>query len=224
MRFGPLQRSLAHAALSEGATSRTIPLRCSSPMRFYAHKHAGQASTPHSGRNFPTKAGRAPDPHLESRDRPLNDPSKWAATAGREGHGLAGTGPGPDGVPGVAPFAALVLASSCGVFPRRSAHVSFTRTRPPRGFCPGERPSHSIGLGGRPLTGLGLGFWAFPTSSCARRPVPGGPPAAMGFSSSRFSDMRSRSPFFERFLMHRPGLVTWAGHRPLDTASGRIRS
>lgn len=83
----------------------------------------------------------------------------------------------PDGVPGVVPFAALFRASSCRAFPRRATHLPLSRTRPPREFCPGEQPSRSIkGSEVRRLfTGLGLGFWAFPTPSCTRRSASAGP-------------------------------------------------
>lgn len=55
--------------------------------------------------------------------------------------------PGPDGVPGVVPFAVLFPASSCRAFPRGSTHLPFSLTRPPRGFCPGEQPSLSVSSG-----------------------------------------------------------------------------
>jgi hypothetical protein len=44
--------------------------------------------------------------------------------------------------------------------------------------------------------------------------------AALGFSSSRSSDATATSTVAAR----RPGLVTWAGHRPRDSASGPCRS
>lgn len=90
------------------------------------------------------RLGRAPDPHLASWNRLLIDPTMWAARADPKWHGLAGTALGLGGVPGVVPFAALFRASSCCVFPRRATHMPFSRTRPPREFCPGERLSRSI--------------------------------------------------------------------------------
>lgn len=138
MRFCPLQRSLAHAALSGGATSRTIPLRRSPPMRFSAHEHEGQASALSSGRISPTYVGRAPDPHLVTWNRPSSNPTEWVVLTAPKWHGLVGTRLRPDGVPGVPPFAALFRALGRCVFPRRSTHLPFSHTRPPRGFVRGN--------------------------------------------------------------------------------------
>lgn len=118
-----------HAALSGRAACRTIPLRRSSPLRFFACGRASQ------GRNRfrpeSTQDGPALDRHPATRRAPCSADCKWAKRRclwlRRGTHGLAGAGRCPGGAHGVVSFAAFLLPGG-RVRSARPAHMPLALT------------------------------------------------------------------------------------------------
>lgn len=199
MRFRPLQRSLADAALSGGATLRTIPLRCSSPLRYFARERAEKTHSHFFRPEFTPRwlAGRR-----NRTSRPGND---WARCRLVEGSGrgrsrVASPGRdavGPSGAPGVVPFAVLVLPQSPVAFPRWSTHLPLPPQSAPEVLFRGTCRRIRIRSERTAVHGLAVRLLGVP---CDKRCLPtfiGQTAPAMGFTSSRFSDTGGNSPFFE---------------------------